>query len=367
VTSDSAADTARGPVNHRAEQPSAAVDPGRGLSTELTRRAAAGGMTVALVVFLLGLALPDVVTSTYYQGILVSGAVLAFLTLAIAFLAHRSGLISLGHTAFYGSAAYLVAIATTHWGWSPLLAAGVGLVGGTVLAAAIGALVVRAPGMSFVMLTLAFGQALYQISIMDSFSSVTGGFDGLNVTFGANASFLGLSETELTTPSKVWPLVWASLVLVAVILWMVGRSRFGTVLAGIRENEERARFSGYNTYLPRLLAFTLTGAVASLGGVLFAMTSVYVSPDVFSFATAGNALIATIVGGVTTIFGPVLGAGLYTYAQNELSSSGNNIDLYTGIAIIVVLVFTSGGIGGTIVRIARFATSRIRRRWDEWR
>jgi branched-chain amino acid transport system permease protein len=279
--------------------------------TGLTRRSVLIGLAVAVVVFVVGLAAPSVASSTYNQGILVSGAILGIVALSLGFLAHRSGLISLGHTAFYGGSAYLVAIATTTWGWSPLAAGALGFFGATLLALIIGALCVRTPGMSFVMLTLAFGQALYQFVILDSVRGTTGGFDGLSVTFQPNTTFLGLSQSDIATPSKIWPLVWACLVVIAVVFWLAGRSRFGTLLEGIRENEERARFSGYNTYLPRLAAFTLSGAAAGAAGVLFAFTSAYVSPDVMTFSSAGNALIAAIVGGVGTLAGPVFGALVY--------------------------------------------------------
>jgi branched-chain amino acid transport system permease protein len=330
------------------------------VSVGLDRRRLLIGLGLAVVVLVVGLQIPSIVTSQYYQGILVSGAILGIMALGIGFLAHRCGLISLGHTAFYGGAAYLVAIASTHWGWSPDLAALLGFVGGTVLAVGVGALTVRVPGMSFVMLTLAFGQAAYQLVILDSVRSVTGAFDGLNVTFKGSETFLGMSQADLGTSSSVWPMVWVSVIVVAVILWLIGRSRFGTLLEGIRENEERARFSGYNTYLPRLAAFAISGAAASLAGVLFAMSSSFVSPDTLSFTTAGNALIATIVGGLATLVGPLVGAVLYIYGQNKFASG--NLNLYTGIAVIVVLAILPGGIVGSLTRYGRAGLTRLRRR-----
>lgn len=334
----------------------------RAVRTGLNRRSLLAGLAIAVVVFLVGLAAPSVASSTYNQGILVSGAILGIVALSLGFLAHRSGLISLGSTAFYGGAAYLVAIGTTNWGWSPMAAALLGFFGATLLALIIGALTVRTPGMSFVMLTLAFGQALYQLVILDSVRGTTGGFDGLSVTFKPNTTFFGLTQADIATPSKIWPLVWVCLVVIATIFWLAGRSRFGTLLEAIRENEERARFSGYNTYLPRLAAFTLSGAAAGVAGVLFAFTSAYVSPDVMTFTTAGNALIAAIVGGVGTLVGPVLGALLYVWGQNKFSStSGSDIDFYTGLALIVVLVFLPGGVMGSLGRLWHWAVDRVRR------
>lgn len=308
------------------------------------------GAVVAAIVLVLGLQVPSVVSGTYELSLLTEGVLLGILALGIGFLAHRSGLVSLGHTAFYGSAAYLVAIGTAHWGLGPGTAALVGVLGGTVLAVAIGALVVRTPGMGFLMLTLAFGQALYQLCVLTGMRSVTGAYDGLTVQMSSTASVFGLDQAQLGEQASFWPVAWIALVLVALMLWIVGRSRLGLVLEAIRENEERARFSGYNTYLPRLAAFAVSGASASIAGVLFALHSSFVSPDVLSFTTAGNSLIAAIVGGFTALVGPVVGAILYIFAQNEFGSNGN-VELYTGIALVIVLAFIPGGVVGGISRL----------------
>jgi len=312
-----------------------------GLNRKILIRAA----IVAVVVGVLGLFVPTLISDPYYMGIAADGVVLGILAIGIGFLAYRCGLISLGHTAFYGGAAYGVAITTTHWGWSPVMAVVFAIVAGTLLSVVIGALCIRTPGMGFLMLTLAFGQALYQLSIQTSVRDVTGAFDGLAVTWGVDDTFLGMTQAEVGAADTFWPIAWVVLVLVAFGLWIVGRSRFGIVLEAIRENEERARFSGFNTYVPRLVAFTVSGLCASLAGALFALKASYVSPDVLSFVLAGDSLIAAIVGGFTILLGPVIGALLYIYAQGEFAETGN-LQLYTGLAMIIAVVFLPGGITG---------------------
>jgi branched-chain amino acid transport system permease protein len=324
----------------------------------LGRRVVLTGVAVAVAVLLLGLLVPTFITDPYYMGIVVDGVVLGILAIGIGFLAHRCGLISLGHTAFYGFSAYALASATTHWGWGPTQAVVFGLLGGILLAVVIGALVIRTPGMGFLMLTLAFGQALYALSIQTSMRNVTGAFDGLAVTYDADKTFLGMTAAQLGAADTMWPLAWTCLVLVAFGLWIAGRSRFGTVLEAIRENEERARFSGFNTYLPRLAAFTISGACASLAGVLFALRANFVSPDTLNFVTAGDALVAAIVGGFAVLVGPVVGALLYIYAQGEFSEGGN-LQLYTGAALILVVVFLPGGLTGFAVRQLSRITSKL--------
>jgi branched-chain amino acid transport system permease protein len=319
-----------------------------GLNRKILIRAA----IVAVVVGALGLFVPTFISDPYYMGIAADGVVLGILAIGIGFLAFRCGLISLGHTAFYGGAAYGVAITTTHWGWTPLMAVAFAIVAGTALSVVIGALCIRTPGMGFLMLTLAFGQALYQLSIQTSVRDVTGAFDGLAVTWGVDDTFLGMTQAEVGAANTFWPIAWVVLVLVGFMLWTVGRSRFGVVLEAIRENEERARFSGFNTYVPRLVAFTVSGLCASLAGALFALKASYVSPDVLSFVLAGDSLIAAIVGGFTILFGPVVGAILYIYAQGEFAESGN-LQLYTGLAMIIAVVFLPGGITGSAAVLYR--------------
>jgi branched-chain amino acid transport system permease protein len=331
--------------------------PAVGLDRKLLLR----GAIVAAAALVLGLFVPNFINDPYYMGIAADGVVLGIMALGIGFLAHRSGLISLGHTAFYGGSAYGIAIATTHWGWSPVQAAVFAIVGGTLLAVVVGALVIRTPGMSFLMLTLAFGQALYQLSVLTSVRSVTGAFDGLAVTWGPTDSFFGMTQAQVGAADTFWPMAWVALVLVAFGLWVAGRSRFGIVLEAIRENEERARFSGFNTYLPRLVAFTLSGLCASVAGVLFALKASYVSPDVLSFVLAGDSLIAAIVGGFTLLLGPVVGAILYIYAQGQFSETGN-LQLYTGLAMIIAVVFLPGGVTGSAATLIKRARSMFVRK-----
>lgn len=149
-----------------------------------------------------------------------------------------------------------------------------------------------------------------------------------------------------------------------VILWLFGRSRFGTTLEGIRENEERMRFSGFNTFRPRLAAFVLTGAAASLGGALFALNvGGYISPDILSFGKAGDSLVAALIGGLGgTLVGPVLGTFLFVYAQANFNFGGN-IHLLTGVLLIVVLVFAPpGGITGALTKPYRYWRAKLTQR-----
>lgn len=327
------------------------------------RRRRPGGLVIGLVVaggvLLAGFGTPYVISDGYTMGLLLEIALTGMLALGIGFLARHLGLISLGHIAFFGGSAYAFGIAVTKWAWSPTLAFGFAVLAGTFIALVIGFFVVRVSGMGFLMLTLALSQALYQLCIQTSMRSLTGAHDGLLIVMDRDSTFLGVAAADLMNPGLFWPFAWVALVGCAVVLWLVGRSRFGTVLEGIRENEERMRFSGYGTFMPRLAAFVLSGFVASVGGALFAVNAGYVSPDLLGFAKGGDSLIAAIIGGLGTLLGPLLGTALFVYAQAKFNLGGN-LPLLTGIALMVVLVFLPGGITGAVGRL-RASWSRRRR------
>ena len=178
-----------------------------GLSRTLLIRA----VVVTVVVGIAGCFVPSILSDPYYMGIAADGVILGILAIGIGFLANRCGLISLGHTAFGGGAAYGVAIATTHWCWSPLSAMVFAVVGGTVLRGGIGAMGVRTPGMSFLMLTLAFGQTLYQLSMQTSVRSHRR-LRRARRHVGRGRQFLGMTQAEVGAADTFWPLAWVALV-----------------------------------------------------------------------------------------------------------------------------------------------------------
>lgn len=317
------------------------------------------GLGVGVLVLLAGLAVPYVITTTYGMSLALDAVILSLMALGIGFLARHLGLISLGHGAFFGTAAYAVGVATTNWGWSPTAAVGFGILFGTGISVLMGVLVVRASGFGFLMLTLALSQALFALSVQSSARPLTGAYDGKLLSYDSELTFLGLTQGDVMNPGLFWSFAWSALVVSALVLWLVGRSRFGTTLEGIRENEERMRFSGYDTFLPRLGAFVLSGAVASTGGALFAINAGYVSPDILGFTQAGDSLIAALVGGFGLLIGPVIGTFLFVYAQANFNFGGN-LHLFTGIALIVVLVYMPGGITGAVHKLYR----RVRGRQD---
>ncbi|MDR3453402.1 MAG: branched-chain amino acid ABC transporter permease [Rhodoferax sp.] len=309
---------------------------------------------VVAVLIALGLFVPTVLKSSFYLGLLVNAILLGIAAVSIGFLAHQSGLMMFGAAAFTGGATYLFAISVTRFGWNAMTAAAFALLAATLLAALIGALVVRTRPLPFAMLTLALAQMLRSLVMITEFRPVTGGDDGLALSFGG--TFFGLTQAQLSKPEMFWPVAWLALCGVMLLAWGVGRSRTGRVLRAIRANEERMRFSGFNTYVPRIIAFTLAGFIAAVSGVLTGLYTAFASPELLDFVTGGNALVSTLVGGVGSVSGPVLGALLYVIGQDQFGATGN-LELLTGVAVVLVIVtFPEGAMGAIRNTIARFGT-----------
>ncbi|MBB3181344.1 branched-chain amino acid ABC transporter permease [Variovorax sp. Sphag1AA] len=295
------------------------------------------------VVVLLGLLLPMAMGSSFYLGLLTQAAILAVAAVGVGFLMHHCGLVMFGVAGVSGGATYLVALSSMAWGWNAPASAVFGLLGTTMAFALVGALIVRARPLPFAMLTLALAQMLRQLVSITGLRHITGGDDGISISF--NGSVFGMTQAELAQPSVFWPVVWLALCGSMLLAWRVSRSRLGLVLRAIRANEERMRFSGFNTYLPRLGAFVLAGFIIALAGVLTALHSAFASPELLDFGTGGNTLVATIIGGAGNVFGPVLGSLLFALGQDRFGASGH-LELFTGIAVVVVIAaFPDGLIG----------------------
>lgn len=313
-----------------------------------------GWAVVALVsLAAAGFLVPMVVSDRHYMSLAVDMGILAIFASAVGFLGRHCGLISFGHAMFYGGSAYIVAVLLKETDVPPTVAVLLALLGSAALAAVIGMLIVRVSGISFGILTLAFGQLFYVLVLQSR--SLAGGNDGIPLRF--DGTVFGLDRGWYSDAALIWNLVWAVLVALLVVLWTISRSRFGRLLVAIRENEERARFSGYGTYWPRVAAFTISGLIAGVAGVLMVLSTSFVSPENLAWHTSGNALIVAILGGIGAIAGPAVGAFLFLYAQDWLSVMTDRFSLVIGLAVVAVVVFAPGGLSG----LARSVVDRHKR------
>jgi branched-chain amino acid transport system permease protein len=327
----------------------------------MSRHLVRSGLWLWIAIVVIGLFVPKLLTSSFYLGLLINGMVLGVAAVGIGFLMQQCGLVMFGVAAFIGLPAYLLGIGSMHLSLGPHAAVLFALLGSTAFAALVGALVVRARPLPFAMLTLALAQMLKSVSTLQAMRPVTGGDDGLTMTFAGG--FLGLSQAQLAKASTFWPLAWLALCAAMTLVWVATHSRFGQILRATQANEERMRFSGFDTYLPRLAAFTLAAFIISVSGVLTGLNSAFASPELLDFATGGHALVAMLVGGASTVFGPVLGSLLYTWGQDAFGATGH-LELLTGIAVVAVIAAFPKGASGFVIQMARKVAGTSRKDRD---
>ncbi|RSM86627.1 branched-chain amino acid ABC transporter permease [Kibdelosporangium aridum] len=294
---------------------------------------------VAVVLALAPMFLAPFATSTLSR-ILVFG----LLAVSLDLLVGVSGLPSLGHAAYFGIGAYAagwVSINVTSAIPVPLL---VGAVAGALGAALTGWITVRAHGVFFLMLTLAIGELLHQLA--QTWETATGGANGMAGIPPARAG----GEPLLLAGYIYW-YVFAAFVLGFVIVWIVSRSPFGAALRGIRDNEPRMRALGYPTRVYKYAVFVFAGSIAGMAGALLAAQQRLVTPADLGFATAALALLAVIIGGAGTLWGPVLGAALVIIIRDAIGPSlDGHGALLLGIVFIAVVYVLPRGAAGILRR-----------------
>ncbi len=250
-----------------------------------------------------------------------------------------AGMVSFGHSAFFGIGAYTAALLLSKW--PGLLAA----LGAPALAAALGALLIgflsiRVGGVYFIMLTLAFSQMFFALTFQNAF---LGAEDG--ITSVPRPSLFGLALTSLGV-FHVYLLV--IVVVAALFLHRVVRSPFGHVLRGIHDNEERMQAVGYAVRRYKLLAFVIAGTVAGVAGSLYTQFVGSISPDAFLWTTSGEALLMVIIGGTGTLNGAWLGAAAFILLQSLVSSYTERWMLILGLTFVLFVLFAPGGIVGAL-------------------
>ncbi|MDX9836336.1 MAG: branched-chain amino acid ABC transporter permease [Azoarcus sp.] len=289
--------------------------------------------------------------SAFYTEMVAKVLVLAIFAMSLDLLVGFTGLVSLGHAAYFGIAAYAVALATPKydpanlWVVFPL----------AVLAAAlaaffIGLFVLRTKGIYFIMVTLAFAQMAYYI-FHDT--PLGGGSDGIYVNFKPDATIAGWTPFDLNEPLQLYYIVVLALVAVFVFLSLVLRSPFGRVLVGIRSNEHRMQSLGYATFRYKLAAFTLAGALAGVAGFLYAVLFGFVTPEYLSWHQSGNVLMMVILGGMGNLGGAVLGAFAFIGLQELFSDWTKHWQLLMGGVIVAAVLFMPGGLSALPRRILK--------------
>ncbi|MEN3307044.1 MAG: branched-chain amino acid transport system permease protein [Micromonosporaceae bacterium] len=273
----------------------------------------------------------------------------AVLVVGLDLLTGVAGLPSLGQAAPFGAGAYAAAIVATRLSPVAPLQLVAGAAAGGLLAAVIGWLAVRLRGINFLMITLALAELVHALA--NQWSSLTGGSNGL-----VGLPFIRIAPAGpplVATGYVLWYVLAVSAACVAVVV-VVSRSAFGRTLRGIRDNEGRMRALGYATFWPKYLVFCIAGVLAGVGGSLWVAQAQFVSPGSLNFEVSALALMAVVIGGRGTLYGPVLGAALVVLVRYELSPylAGRGMLLLGGVFILVVYLLPKGLAGGRARRSA---------------
>jgi branched-chain amino acid transport system permease protein len=299
-----------------------------------------------------------------YAGLATQILIVGIASVGFNLLLGYAGLLSYGQAMFYGVGSYMALLAVSRFFpqfpnmWLAIVLAVLFV---SVMALLIGALTVRLYGIYFALLTLAFAQMFY--FIVFQWRDLTQGDDGLQAITAPPLWFF--TNIDLTTAFPALDLgpfgnlselhywyAFVAIVALLVIAFMrvLIRSQFGEALRAIRENEQRSTFIGFNPQLYKLAAFTIAGALTGLSGALRGLYETSTAPDSLTIETSGNFVIYTIVGGVKTILGPMLGTAIIMYLQNVISAKTDAWRLIEGILFVAVIVFLPGGILGSFKR-----------------
>ncbi|MBP6404891.1 MAG: branched-chain amino acid ABC transporter permease [Ramlibacter sp.] len=305
------------------------------------------GVQVALALGLVALAAFPFVGSDFYAQMVARMMIMAIFAMSLDLLQGVTGLVSLGHAAFFGIAGYALAFMTpagepvSLWWTLPLA-----VLGSALAALVIGFFVVRTHGIYFIMVTMAFAQMVFYLFFDNK---ALGGSDGIYVNFKPNGGFFDLDNKLV-----FYYFTLACLLGVYFFLRRLLFSPFGRALAGIRVNEHRMRAMGFGTFGYKLAAFTLAGALAGLAGYLWGAQTGYVNPELMGFHMSAHAIMMVILGGMGNFAGAIVGAFAFEHVLHVFKDLptvgafrlGKHWQLWMGLFIVLLVVFAPRGILG---------------------
>lgn len=297
----------------------------------------------AIIVFLISA--PRLLTE-FRLALLTSVLIFGLLAASLDLLIGYTGLPSLGHAAFFGVGAYAAALVSTELSGNLFLVLAVATVAGGLVAGVVGALGVRSRGIYLLMLTLAVAELLRNVA--ETWTSVTGGANGI---IGIPAPSMFSESLEITGLVSTYYYVLIAFAVGYLALRMVVVSPFGRALVGIRENPERMESLGYAVALYKLGSFVIAGAIGGYAGGLFVQNDRFISPEAVSFLVSVLVIIMILIGGIGTLYGPVLGAVIVLYLRDELSTRFERWQLLLGLVFVLFVYFLPGGIAGALQRI----------------
>jgi len=287
----------------------------------------------------------------YYLQKLTFIVILAILAMSLDLLVGMSGLVSLAHAAFFGLAGYTLALTAPQYEpislWIALPAA---LAAAAAAALVIGALTLRTRGVYYILATLAFTQMIYFVFHDSDFA---GGSDGMFLFFKPTVSIGERVLFDLEDRTTFYLFCLGALAATYLLLRMLLRSPFGHVLVGIKENEIRIRSLGYNPPVFKLIAFVIAGVFAGLAGFLAVAQYGFANPSLLGWHQSAEALLMVLLGGMGTLFGPVLGAFAFELLHQLFAGWTEHWQLLMGAFVIAAVLLLPKGLGGLLLKLTR--------------
>jgi branched-chain amino acid transport system permease protein len=293
------------------------------------------------------------VLPAYHHGVFARVLVLAVFAMGYNLLFGYAGLLSLGHAMFFSAGLYGAGLTMQYLGWGVPAGFAAGVAAGAALALVIGLLALRTTGVAFMIVTMMFAQVIYLMTLY--YGDWTRGDEGFVLPQATRAIVIGGGRIDLSDPATRY---WAALCLFASALLVtlaIVRSRHGRVLVAIRENEERTKMLGYDTFLNKLAAVVASGAICAAAGAAYAVLFGYVGSTFASVQYSILPLLWVLLGGAATTLGPILGTLFMYYVVDITSGFTSAWLLIVGLALILLVLFFPKGLLGT-----------IRDRWARW-
>jgi branched-chain amino acid transport system permease protein len=282
------------------------------------------------------LAVPFVVTNEFYLNMASQILIYALMAVSLNILLGYGGMVSLGHAAYLGLTGY-VCVIMAGAGHDQITTAVVALVFSTVVGGLFGVLALRASGLGFLMITLALGQIVWGIAYRAN--DLTGGDNGIR--FPARPSPLGVNIASAQSFYFFTLIVFG---IALFCIWRLTRSPFGASLEGARDQPRRMRMLGHNVWMIRWLAFVISGFWASVASLLYIYYNLFISPHAISLQQSAEVLLMAILGGASTLTGPIVGAAIITLIKNVVSTYVDRWNSLLGAIFVVVVVFMPLGL-----------------------
>lgn len=286
----------------------------------------------------------------YYLLLAFDALLFGAIAMSLDLLIGYTGLVSFGHAAFYGLGAYATAILLERGILSLWACLGFAIVVVGLYALVVGYFATARRGIYFALLTLIFAEVVYTFF---RYTQTFGGSDGIQGLPDA----LALPGIAIDTPARKYYLVWAYLVLAYAVCRVLVTSHFGRVLVAIRENEDRARFLGYNVQKYKMAVCMISALLTGLAGAIYPIRAAFATPDLMLWTESGEFIISVMIGGLGTLVGPIIGGVFFTLLRDKVSSYVDWYFIVIGGVLIVIVLFLPKGLLG-LRRALRFGRWR---------